>query len=154
MIEIYTDGSARGNPGNGGYATILTYKGHEKILSEGFRHTTNNRMELLAVIRGLEEIKKNGEDVHIYADSKYVIDAVQKKWVMAWEKKSFKNKKNIDLWQRFLKVFRRHHVKMTWVEGHAGHTYNERCDQLATQAALKGPWKVDHAYEQVMTPPQ
>ena len=151
MITLYTDGSARGNPGPGGYGAILTYQGHEKELSGGFRTTTNNRMELLAVIKGLEAITKQNQEVRVYADSQYVVKAVMQGWLYNWEKKGFQKKKNADLWQRFLAVYRQHHVTLTWVKGHAGHLYNERCDKLATQAALEGPWAVDEGYEAVAT---
>ena len=147
MITLYTDGSARGNPGPGGYGAILTYKKHEKELSGAFRTTTNNRMELLAVIKGLEAITHKNQEINVYADSQYVVKAVMQGWLHKWEKKGFHKKKNADLWQRFLTVYREHNVKFTWVKGHAGHPYNERCDQLATQAALKGPWAVDEGYE-------
>lgn len=135
MITIWTDGAAKGNPGPGGYGTILDYKGKRKELSEGFRMTTNNRMELLAVIVGLESIKKDGWTVKIVSDSKYVVDAVEKGWVKNWVAKDFKGKKNRDLWERFLKVYYRHRVSFQWVKGHAGHPENERCDELAVEAA-------------------
>lgn len=153
MIKLYTDGSSRGNPGPGGYGAILTYQGHEKMLSGAFRTTTNNRMELLAVIKGLEAITKDAQEVMVYADSKYVVNAVMQGWLNAWERQGFKKKKNIDLWKRFLKVYRRHNVKIKWVQGHAGHVYNERCDQLATQAALNGPWEIDEGYEALHVSP-
>ena len=150
-IKIYTDGSSLGNPGHGGYAAILTYQGHERELTAGFRVTTNNRMELLAVIKGLEAIKKPRQEVIIYSDSKYVVNAVMQRWVMGWEKKGFEKKKNADLWKRFLTVYRHHNVKMAWIEAHAGHHYNERCDQLAKKAASQGPWQVDVAYEDLVS---
>ena len=147
MVTIYTDGAAIGNPGPGGYGVVLKYKGHRKELSEGFRLTTNNRMELLAVIKGLEALKREGLDVTIYSDSKYVVDAVTKGWLWGWVKKSFKNKKNEDLWRRFIKVYKRHNVKFVWVKGHAGNTENERCDRLAVESA-EGPYlKTDTGYE-------
>jgi len=148
MIRIYTDGAAKGNPGPGGYGAILDFKGKRKELSEGFRKTTNNRMELLAVIKALEAIKKPGWEVVIYSDSKYVVDAVEKGWVFGWEKKGYKGKKNPDLWQRFLQVFRQHKVKFQWVKGHAGHPENERCDELAVQAAESSDLQVDTVFEQ------
>lgn len=147
MITIYTDGAAKGNPGNGGYGTILDFKGKEKELSEGFRMTTNNRMELLAVIKGLEAIKKDGWQVLVVSDSKYVVDAVEKGWVMSWEKKNYKGKKNADLWRRFLKVYYRHQVKFKWIKGHAGHPQNERCDQLAVDAAQSPHLLIDEVFE-------
>jgi ribonuclease HI len=134
-VEIYTDGSARGNPGPGGYGVILKYGTAEKELSQGFRKTTNNRMELLAVIVGLEALTREGLEVDIYSDSKYVVDAVKLGWVFNWQKKGFKGKKNSDLWKRFLKVYAKHKVKFHWIKGHNEHPYNERCDVLATAAA-------------------
>ncbi len=149
MIRIYTDGAAKGNPGPGGYGTILDYKGKRKELSEGFRNTTNNRMELLAVIMGLEAIKKDGWEVQVISDSKYVVDAVEKGWLKNWVTKDFKGKKNRDLWERFLKVYYRHRVKFKWIKGHAGHAENERCDELAVQAASQEPHllKTDRGFE-------
>ncbi|MFT4835037.1 MAG: ribonuclease HI [Marinoscillum sp.] len=147
MIKIYTDGAAKGNPGNGGYGAILDFQGKRKELSEGFRMTTNNRMELLAVIAALEAIKKPGWKVLIYSDSKYVVDAVEKGWVFGWEKKNYKDKKNSDLWKRFLVIFRQHDVKFQWVKGHAGHAENERCDELAVQAAEGYDLKIDTVFE-------
>ncbi len=148
MIEIFTDGASSGNPGPGGYGVILRSGPHYKELSEGFRKTTNNRMELLAVIKGLESVKKINQQITIYSDSKYVIDSVQKGWVFGWEKKGFSGKKNPDLWIRFLKVFRLHQVQFVWVKGHAGHAENERCDQLAVDAGKdRNSWKVDVGFE-------
>ena len=135
MIKIFTDGAAKGNPGPGGYGVILDYQGKRKELFEGFRMTTNNRMELLAVIKGLESIKKDGWDVLVVSDSKYVVDAVEKGWLTNWVKKDFKGKKNRDLWERFLKPFCRHQIKFKWIKGHAGHPENERCDELAVVGA-------------------
>ncbi len=137
-ITIYTDGAAQGNPGRGGYGVVLISPPYRKELSAGFRLTTNNRMELLAVITGLEALKKDGCGVTVFSDSRYVVDAVDKGWVFGWEKKGFKDKKNPDLWRRFLAVYRRHRVKMVWVKGHDGNPENERCDQLAV-AAANGP---------------
>lgn len=134
-IQMYTDGSAKGNPGPGGFGVILRSGSHQKELSKGFRLTTNNRMELLAVIEGLEALKIEGSIVDIYTDSKYVADAVIKGWVFAWAKKNFAKKKNPDLWGRFLKIYPKHQVQFHWIKGHAGHPENERCDQLAVQAA-------------------
>lgn len=148
MIKVFTDGAAKGNPGPGGYGAILDYKGKRKELSEGFRRTTNNRMELLAVIKALEAIKKPGWEVVVYSDSKYVVDAVEKGWVHSWVKKAFKGKKNADLWRQFLEVYPKHKVKFQWVKGHAGHPENERCDQLAVQAAEGLDLKVDEVFEQ------
>ncbi|NJO92376.1 MAG: ribonuclease HI [Chloroflexia bacterium] len=135
QIIIYTDGAARGNPGPGGYGVVLMSGPHRKELSGGFALTTNNRMELLAVIVGLEALKKNNNEVTIYSDSKYVVDAVEKRWVFGWQQKGFKGKKNPDLWQRFLKVYPKHQVKFVWVKGHANIKENERCDQLAVEAS-------------------
>lgn len=151
MITIYTDGASRGNPGPGGYGVVMIYGSHRKEIAEGFRLTTNNRMELLSVIVGLEALKKEGTPVTIYCDSKYVVDAVEQKWVFGWEKKNFHGKKNEDLWMRFLKIFRKHKVKFIWVKGHASNKENNRCDELAVEAALGGHLKVDTGYERVMT---
>ena len=147
MITIYTDGASRGNPGPGGYGVVMIYGSLRKELSEGFRLTTNNRMELMSVIVGLEALKKEGTAVTIYSDSKYVVDAVEKKWVFGWEKKYFKDKKNEDLWKRFLRIFRKHQVKFVWVKGHASNRENNRCDELAVAAALGGDLKIDAGYE-------
>lgn len=146
-IIIYTDGAARGNPGPGGYGVVLISGKHRKELSEGYRYTTNNRMELLAVIIGLEALKSEGSNVTVYSDSSYVVDAVEKKWLFGWEKKQFKKKKNPDLWKRFLKVYRKHQVKLIWIKGHANIPENERCDFLAVQASKKNKLLTDEAYE-------
>lgn len=146
-IDIYTDGAAKGNPGPGGYGAILRAGNHYKELWEGFRLTTNNRMELLAVIVALEALKMPGQTVTVYSDSKYVVDAVEKGWVFGWEKKDFAKKANPDLWKRFLQIYRKHHVKFVWVKGHAGHPENERCDELAVKAAEGPLLKVDEGYE-------
>jgi len=135
MIEIYTDGAASGNPGPGGYGVILRSGSHYKELSGGFRMTTNNRMELLAVIEGLNAIKQPGAQVTIYSDSKYVVDSVEKKWVFGWVKKGFKDKKNKDLWIRYLAVHKLHDIKFIWIKGHNDHPENERCDVLAVAAS-------------------
>jgi ribonuclease HI len=135
QITMYTDGAASGNPGPGGYGTLLLSGPHQKELSQGYKLTTNNRMELLAVIIGLEALKNPGSNVTIYSDSKYVVDAVEKQWVFGWEKKSFKGKKNPDLWRRFLVVYRKHKVKFVWVKGHANIPGNERADRLAVEAS-------------------
>lgn len=147
MITIYTDGASRGNPGPGGYGVIMDYKGRRKEFSAGYRMTTNNRMELMAVIVGLESIKKDGWPVKIVTDSKYVVDAVEKGWLQGWVKKDFKGKKNPDLWKRFLKVFGRHKVKFNWIKGHSGHPENERCDELAVEAALNSKLGIDQFFE-------
>jgi ribonuclease HI len=145
-ITIYTDGAARGNPGPGGYGVVMMSGGHRKELSQGFKHTTNNRMELLAVIVALETIKIPNCKVTIYTDSKYVADAVEKGWVFGWVKKQFKGKKNPDLWIRFLEIYKKHSVKFVWVKGHANNPLNERCDELAVEAALAPLLQVDVGY--------
>lgn len=147
MIRIYTDGAAQGNPGPGGYGTILKFNQAEKELSEGFRLTTNNRMELLAVIKGLEAIKKEGIPVTIYSDSKYVVDSIEKGWLWSWEKKNFKDKANPDLWKMYIPLHRKFKPKFIWIKGHAGHPENERCDQLAVQSASEKKLAIDYEYE-------
>ena len=146
-VEIYTDGAAKGNPGNGGYGVVLLSGKHRKEISQGFKLTTNNRMELLAVIIGLESLKKEGETVIIYSDSKYVVDAVEKKWVFSWEKKSFNKRKNPDLWIRFLKIYRQHNVTFKWVKGHSNNLENDRCDLLAVEASEGSMLEKDDWYE-------
>ena len=146
-VTMYTDGGASGNPGPGGYGTLLMYGEHVKEMSEGFRLTTNNRMELLAVIVGLEALTRDGIEVDVYSDSKYVVDAVEKRWVFGWEKKGYKDKKNPDLWQRFLRVYRRHQVRFHWVKGHAGNQLNERVDAMAVAAYQTGDLLTDAWYE-------
>lgn len=148
-IIVYTDGSSRGNPGPGGYGIVMQKFGTDylKEFSEGFKKTTNNRMELLAVIVALEKIKKEKQHVHIYTDSKYVSESVEKKWVDSWEKKGFKNKKNPDLWMRFLKIYRKHKVQFFWVKGHSNNPTNERCDFLAVQASKNKDLNTDTYYE-------
>ncbi|MEK6782475.1 MAG: ribonuclease HI [Bacteroidota bacterium] len=148
MIHIFTDGAAQGNPGPGGYGTILKFNSHEKELSGGFRLTTNNRMELLAVISGLEAIKKNDIAVTIYSDSKYVVDSIEKGWIWNWQKKNFAKKANPDLWQRYIPLHLKFKPKFIWIKGHAGHPENERCDLLAVQAALGYSLHADLWYEQ------
>jgi len=144
-ITIYTDGASSGNPGPGGYGVVLISGKHRLEKSAGFRLTTNNRMELMAVIEGLEALKIAGSKVVVYTDSKYVADSVEKGWVFQWESKSFKKKKNPDLWIRFLKIYRKHNVRFVWIKGHANNTENERCDQLAV-AASKGKLLEDIGY--------
>ena len=134
-ITIYTDGSALGNPGPGGYGIVLLSGPHRKELSAGFRLTTNNRMELMAVCVALEALKFDGSNVTIYSDSKYVVEAVNQRWVFGCENKRFKDKKNPDLWMRFLRIYRRHNVQFIWVKGHASTVENNRCDELAVAAA-------------------
>jgi len=145
-ITIYTDGSSRGNPGPGGYGVVLISGRHRLEKSQGYKFTTNNRMELLAVIVGLESLKKEGSRVTIYTDSKYVVDSVEKKWVLGWEKKGFLNKKNPDLWMRFLKIYRKHEVRFIWVKGHANNIENELCDRLAVGAAMGKQLSDDTGY--------
>ena len=134
-IIMYTDGSSLGNPGPGGYGTLLLYGHHKKELSAGYRLTTNNRMELMAVIAGLEALKQKNSQVTVYTDSRYVVDAVEKGWLLNWIRIRFKGKKNSDLWMRFYEVYQIHSVKFVWVKGHAAIPGNERCDQLAVAAA-------------------
>ena len=149
-INIYTDGSSLGNPGPGGYGIIMEWKemGYTREFSDGFRLTTNNRMELLAVIIALEKLKKQPMEVMVYSDSKYVIDAVEKKWVFNWKKKGFKDKKNPDLWKRYLSIHRKHKVSFSWVKGHNNHPQNDRCDKLALKAAKNTPINIDAFFEQ------
>ncbi len=147
QLIIYTDGAARGNPGPGGYGVVLQWGSVIKEVSQGYRHTTNNRMELMAVIAGLEMLTRDGLDVIIYSDSAYVVNAVEKGWLAGWVKKGFKDKKNPDLWQRYLTVAKKHRIKFVWVKGHADNKWNNRCDELATMAADSGKWLVDHGYE-------
>ena len=150
-IHIYTDGSALGNPGPGGYGIIIEWvgKGYIKEFSRGFKYTTNNRMELWAVIDALEKLKKKPMDVLVISDSKYVIEAIDKKWVFGWQKKNFKGKKNPDLWKRFLKIYPQHNIQFQWVKGHNDHPQNERCDQLAVTAAKDMAIEQDTYYEQM-----
>ncbi|MES2618265.1 MAG: ribonuclease HI [Bacteroidota bacterium] len=146
-LIVFTDGAALGNPGKGGYGIVMLWGAARKEISKGYLYTTNNRMELLAVIVALETINKHNMNVHIYTDSKYVCDAIDKKWVWGWQKKGWKDKKNVDLWQRFLPLYAQHHITMHWVKGHAGIKENEVCDVLATTAAKEGPWEKDRVYE-------
>ena len=133
-IFLYTDGASSGNPGPGGYGAILNCAGYEKELSGGFACTTNNRMELLAVIKGLEAVKWQNADITVVSDSTYVVKAVKEGWIFNWERKGFAKTKNPDLWIRFLNIYRQHRVKFQWIKGHAGHPENERCDALAVAA--------------------
>jgi ribonuclease HI len=146
-IVIYTDGASRGNPGPGGYGVILQYGDRRKEISEGFRLTTNNRMELLAVIVALEALKSDSYPVIIHSDSKYVVDAVEKGWLWIWEKKGFKNKKNEDLWRRFIPLYRKYKIKFKWVKGHSGVPENEKCDELAVSASEQKSLKEDKGYQ-------
>ena len=149
QVQIFTDGAAKGNPGPGGYGVVMEWVGkpYKKEFYEGFRHTTNNRMELLAVIVGLEKLKNPNTTVLVTSDSKYVVDAVQKNWVFQWEKKGFAGKKNPDLWMRFLKIYRKHQVEFHWIKGHNNHPQNERCDELAVMASQLDELSVDTFYE-------
>ena len=145
-IHIYTDGAASGNPGPGGYGAVMLYKDKRKELSEGFKHTTNNRMELMAVIVALENLKNEGSQVIVYSDSKYVVNSIEKKWIDGWKKRNFKNVKNVDLWLRFLALYKKHHIKFKWVKGHADNIENNRCDELAVAAYKQPNLKVDTGY--------
>jgi ribonuclease HI len=145
QINLYTDGGARGNPGPGGYGIVLEYpeKNYRKEFAEGFKHTTNNRMELRAVIEGLKKLKTTDLQVTVYTDSRYVADAVEKKWVFGWERKQFKDRKNADLWKELLEQIRMHSVKFVWIKGHNNHAQNERCDALAVAASKQQQLKED-----------
>ena len=148
MIIIYTDGSSRGNPGPGGYGTIMMYGNHRKELSQGYRLTTNNRMELMAVIAGLQAVKKEGIPIRVYSDSKYVVDAVEKGWLLKWIRTNFAGgKKNADLWRRYFALSKKFQIEFIWVKGHADNAYNNLCDQLATEAADGMNLMVDEVYE-------
>ena len=148
-VHIYTDGAAKGNPGQAGYGVVMEMVGtpYKKEFFEGFRLSTNNRMELLAVIVGLEKLKNPKTKVLVVSDSKYVVDAVEKRWVFQWEKINFKAKKNPDLWIRFLKAYRLHQVDFQWVKGHNSHPQNERCDELAVMASQQEKLSIDEFYE-------
>ncbi len=146
-VEVFTDGSAKGNPGPGGAAAILRSGKHEKELVEAYRKTTNNRMELRAVIMALEALKQKDLEVHLWSDSKYVVDAYTKGWVFSWAKTNFKKKKNPDLWKRFLELEKFQNLNLHWVKGHAGHPENERCDELAVDGSENGPFMIDKGYE-------
>lgn len=148
-ITIYTDGSARGNPGPGGYGVVLISGKHRKEISQGYRLTTNNRMELLSVIVALEALKNQGSDVTIYSDSKYVVEAVEKGWLQEWVRKNFKKKKNVDLWLRFLDIYKKHTVRFIWVKGHANNTENNTCDKLAVEASSMPDLLTDEGYEEM-----
>jgi len=145
-VALYTDGSAKGNPGPGGYGTILQSGSHEKELSKGYRLTTNNRMELMAVVAGLEALKPPRCRVHVVSDSKYVVNAFNEGWMENWKRRRFAKVKNVDVWKRLLKAMEGHDVTFEWVKGHASHPQNERCDQLAVKAA-ESPTDIDQGYE-------
>ena len=149
MVYIYTDGSSRGNPGPGGYGVVLIAGERKKEISEGFRRTTNNRMELLAVIVGLSALKKKNLNVCVVSDSKYVVDAIEKGWLQNWKRKGFVKVKNPDLWKRLLPLLQMQNVKFQWVKGHNNHPLNERCDELAFNAATEIPHSIDYGYEQM-----
>ncbi len=146
-ISIYTDGAARGNPGPGGYGVVMLFEGLRKEMSDGFRLTTNNRMELLAVIVALEAVKRKDLKIRVYSDSRYVVDAVNKGWLWNWEKKRFKKKKNPDLWMRFIAIYKKVNVELIWVKGHADIPENERCDELAVEASKMPNPQEDEGYE-------
>lgn len=146
-VRIFTDGSAKGNPGPGGYGIVMKFKDQVKEFSQGYRMTTNNRMELLAVIVALENLKTDKYPVEVYSDSKYVIDSITKGWVFGWRTKGFKGKKNIDLWMRYLNLHPKFNITFHWVKGHAGHPENERCDVLAVVAAENPPHFIDSVFE-------
>jgi ribonuclease HI len=147
-IIIYTDGASRGNPGPGGYGCILQYKGRIKELSAGYRHTTNNRMELMAVIAALRALKKDGLSITIFSDSQYIVKAVTEGWLKKWLITDFKGgKKNKDLWIEYAALASKHNIKFKWVRGHADNIYNNRCDQLATAAADGKNLLVDEGFE-------
>ncbi|MFI2741551.1 ribonuclease HI [Zhouia sp. PK063] len=148
-VFIYTDGAARGNPGPGGYGIVMEWVGkpYKKEFSQGYHHTTNNRMELLAVIEALRKLKKNNLNIKIFTDSKYVVDAITKGWVFNWQRTNFKGKKNEDLWKDFLALYPKHHLSFQWIKGHNNHPQNERCDQLAVEASKKPKLLVDDGFE-------
>ncbi|MEN9949361.1 MAG: hypothetical protein RLY85_113 [Bacteroidota bacterium] len=147
-LTIYTDGAARGNPGRGGYGALLMWKGKVKEISQGFKHTTNNRMELMSVIAALESLNRQGLYIEVYSDSKYVVQAVSERWLDKWIATDFKGgKKNKDLWTRYYKLSKEHQIKFIWVKGHASNPYNQRCDELATRAADNGLLFDDTGYE-------
>jgi len=148
QVHIYTDGSSRGNPGPGGYGIVMQWvgKSYTKEFSQGYERTTNNRMELLAVIVALEQLKSENTSVKVFTDSKYVVDSVDKKWVFGWEKKGYKDKKNPDLWKRFLKIYRKQSVSFQWIKGHNNHEQNDRCDFLAVESSKKSGLLIDVEY--------
>lgn len=149
-IEIYTDGACSGNPGKGGYGIVMMVrdKNYEKHFSEGYRKTTNNRMELMAVIVALHQLKSAEHEVHIFTDSKYVSDAINQHWLHGWVKKGFKNVKNPDLWQQLLPLIQRYQPHFHWVKGHNGHPENEKADKLAVAASQKSNLRIDTFFEQ------
>jgi ribonuclease HI len=146
QLIIYTDGAARGNPGRGGYGAVLHWGSVIKEISQGYKHTTNNRMELMAVIAALQLLKRDDLDITVYTDSAYVVNAVEKKWVHGWHKVNFRGKKNADLWTRFLELYNKNRIRFVWVKGHAENKWNNRCDILATMAADGGNLLEDTGY--------
>jgi len=148
-VNIYTDGACSGNPGKGGYGIVMEWVGkpYVKEFSEGYRKTTNNRMELLAVIVALEKIKKSNIEITVFSDSKYVVDSIEKKWIFNWKRKGFVGKKNVDLWKRFLKIYAKHKADFKWIKGHNDHKQNERCDVLAVKASKKKILLIDAGFE-------
>ncbi len=150
-INLYTDGASKGNPGPGGYGIVLKSGTHYKEMSGGFIRTTNNRMELLAVIVGLEAIKRPNAQINVYSDSSYVVKAVNDKWLINWQKKGLHKQKNSDLWERFLKIYPKHQVKFFWIKGHAGHPENERCDRLAVEAAMQPNLPIDNGFDEAVS---
>ena len=148
-INLYTDGSSRGNPGPGGYGVVLKCGDLVKEISGGFSCTTNNRMELLAVIVGLEAIKWSNAQVNVYSDSSYVVKAINEGWLANWQRKGLHKQKNSDLWERFVQIYRKHQVRFFWIKGHAGHPENERCDALAVEAACMPDLPEDDGYDGV-----
>ncbi|WP_185870614.1 ribonuclease HI [Blattabacterium cuenoti] len=149
-IHIYTDGSSKGNPGPGGYAIFIEMVGtsYRKVISEGFRYTTNNRMELLAVIVGLEKVTKKKQDIIVFTDSKYIVNPIQNNWISKWKKNNFYKKKNVDLWTRFLEIFSKHFIIFQWIKSHNNHYINDYCDQLSVIASKNKNLKIDYVYEQ------
>lgn len=145
-ISIYTDGASSGNPGPGGFGTVMISGQHKREISQGYKLTTNNRMELMSVIAGLEALKSTGNKVLVVSDSKYVVDSVEKGWVFNWQKTGFKGKKNVDLWTRFLRLYPKNKIKFEWIKGHSGHVMNERCDELAVAAYKSGNLLEDTGY--------
>jgi ribonuclease HI len=145
-VFVYTDGAARGNPGKGGYGVVLISGTARMELSAGYEHTTNNRMELMAVLVGLRSLKGSGHQVWVYSDSRYVVDSVNKNWLKGWAKKGFKKVKNPDLWKELLPLLRLWSPCFVWVKGHADNPHNNRCDVLATQAADTAATLVDYGY--------
>jgi ribonuclease HI len=152
VVRIFTDGASRGNPGPGGFGVVMKFNDQQKEFAQGYRKTTNNRMELLAVIYALEQLKSTKYPVELYSDSKYVVDSVVKGWVFGWKAKGFKGKKNHDLWMRYLELHSRYNITFYWIKGHNGHPENERCDQLAVAASESTNLLIDKHFENVTEP--